>query len=437
MAISRLTSQDVVATGTNTIAFPGATIAGDLLLCVVEAYVGAGTAFSISGWTLFGSAALTSNNQTVYLFGKIASGSETTITLTPGSAGYPPNTASLCEYTGNVNPLTLDGAVVTTSLSAGGLHTVTTAPITTTLAADLIFSICAVNVSYSSPAWATSTLILGANDSGGAFCGQYLPGAVKTSFTDTATWGSNPSAPATIVAAFVAKGTYDSYLTSLSPAGWWKLADTSGSTTAADSSGNGRTMTATGAVSFGNPGPLVVSPDTCAQFSGADLLTISNNIVGGTPTALSEVCWFKSTSSGASDVLMMLQNPACFWGATLDAGQVKFYAQDSGGNTNLTSPLTYDDGNWHMIAHTWDGANVRLYVDGVLVAGPTAQTNAPNFGATPVFTIGSDNYGDYLTGSVAEVAVFASALTATAISNLFVGGGPMGNTGNAGIGGFF
>ena len=34
----------------------------------------------------------------------------------------------------------------------------------------------------------------------------------------------------------------------------------------------------------------------------------------------------------------------------------------------LSSKAIITDGDWHRIAFTWDGANRRLYVDGVLVA---------------------------------------------------------------------
>jgi hypothetical protein len=44
------------------------------------------------------------------------------------------------------------------------------------------------------------------------------------------------------------------------------------------------------------------------------------------------------------------------------------------GATTLTSPLTYNDGLSHCIAGTFDGTQMRLYVDGSLVAGPTTPT---------------------------------------------------------------
>jgi type II secretory pathway pseudopilin PulG len=48
---------------------------------------------------------------------------------------------------------------------------------------------------------------------------------------------------------------FDSVLSSLSPAGYWKLSDAAGGTMALDWSGNGNTGTANGGVTFGQPGP--------------------------------------------------------------------------------------------------------------------------------------------------------------------------------------
>ena len=46
------------------------------------------------------------------------------------------------------------------------------------------------------------------------------------------------------------------------------------------------------------------------------------------------------------------------------------------GATVITSPLLYNDGLRHCAAGTFDGTNMRLYLDGTLVAGPTAPSTA-------------------------------------------------------------
>lgn len=81
---------------------------------------------------------------------------------------------------------------------------------------------------------------------------------------------------------------YDTYLASLNPTAWWKLADTVGSSTAADSSGNSYTLTKTGTVTFGTTGtPVPISSETCALFDGSTgflsstLVTALTSVING------------------------------------------------------------------------------------------------------------------------------------------------------------
>lgn len=71
---------------------------------------------------------------------------------------------------------------------------------------------------------------------------------------------------------------------------------------------------------------------------------------------------------------------------------------------------------WHMIAMIWDATNLRLYVDGVPVAGLAAP-------GTPVTTSTAMTLGylasDSMVGDVDEVAVFARALSAAEIADLY------------------
>src|SRR5581483_6295832 len=66
-----------------------------------------------------------------------------------------------------------------------------------------------------------------------------------------------------VVAPTVASATadYSSTVMSASPTAYWRLGDGSGSSTAADASGNGHMLTATG-VTFGRPGAIVGDSDT-------------------------------------------------------------------------------------------------------------------------------------------------------------------------------
>lgn len=77
----------------------------------------------------------------------------------------------------------------------------------------------------------------------------------------------------------------------------------------------------------------------------------------------------------------------------------------------------------HHVAATYDGASLRLYVDGALVAGPTAQTLSLT---GPHAAIGATWSGsawiNFFPGSIAEAAVYSTTLSAARITAHFTAG---------------
>src|SRR3989441_2274838 len=89
----------------------------------------------------------------------------------------------------------------------------------------------------------------------------------------------------------------------------------------------------------------------------------------------------------------------------------------SGTDYFLKSTSTYSDNNWHYAVVTYDGSNVRLYIDGLQVAGRTFAITPPDTGGTQPLRIGANSRGDnnYFTGGIDEVRVWSSALTAAEV----------------------
>jgi hypothetical protein len=80
------------------------------------------------------------------------------------------------------------------------------------------------------------------------------------------------------------------------------------------------------------------------------------------------------------------------------------------GTTNVT------DGNWHYLMGTYDGANLKLYVDGVLESN-VAVAATPLTGNNPLY-IGSLNGSFKFNGSLDELNIWNRALSATEITSL-------------------
>lgn len=106
--------------------------------------------------------------------------------------------------------------------------------------------------------------------------------------------------------------------------------------------------------------------------------------------------------------------------------KIRFFRDRQG---DVTQGVSYDIAlgtEWHFVVMTYDTSDIRGYVDGVLVAGPTAATGVGLAGAIDNFTIGAQrNATNFTSGIIDDVAVFNRALTATEIANLYRGGSPV------------
>ena len=69
---------------------------------------------------------------------------------------------------------------------------------------------------------------------------------------------------------------------------------------------------------------------------------------------------------------------------------------------------------WTFLAETYDGATLRLYVNGTQVAS-TAHTGSISTSTNPLQIGGDSLYGQYFAGMIDEVRIYNTALTATQI----------------------
>jgi peptidoglycan hydrolase CwlO-like protein len=206
-----------------------------------------------------------------------------------------------------------------------------------------------------------------------------------------------------------------------SPVAYWRLGESSG-LIANDEIGssdgtytNSPTLGVSGALT-GDANTAVTFPDGVAP--GSYVIVPSFNV----PTsAFSLEAWVKGAFSNGDSGVLGQQTGL---GALLYINSVTFVELDISGvqvqyNTSGdASPI--NNGQWHYLVGTWDGTNARLYLDTVLVAGPTAIGSFTSAGA---FIIG--NYGNDppiqgpFDGTIDEPAVYNYALTQTQITRHF------------------
>ncbi|MCZ2337361.1 MAG: LamG domain-containing protein, partial [Chitinophagales bacterium] len=134
------------------------------------------------------------------------------------------------------------------------------------------------------------------------------------------------------------------------------------------------------------------------------------------PTNLSVSVWFKTSSIGDMRLVRkrtygyILGMGASDLGAS--SGQVTFNIFDSASNQyKVTSTSTYNDGSWHHAVGTFDGNNVKLYIDGQLIGTVTAAVNI--YYESDEITIGRDGgvSSRYFTGQMDELKIYNRALT--------------------------
>ena len=224
---------------------------------------------------------------------------------------------------------------------------------------------------------------------------------------------------------------YSSLVAGSSPWLWWRLGDTNGST-AADSSGNARGGTlSTAGISRSVEGAVLGDSSTAYHFDGvagciASAATLNN------PNPITLEAWARTTSNAGGLVIgfgpssatatgLVGYDPQLFFTAT---GQLALGASPGGVAQTITTPGSYNDGRWHLVDAVINASAAKIYVDGALtVSGAGGDSGTNNYWHVGCGTIHTSFTGaptsGYLAADLDEVAIYTSALSATAIADRF------------------
>lgn len=250
---------------------------------------------------------------------------------------------------------------------------------------------------------------------------------------------------------------YTTTVNGYSPYLYWKLDETGTTATAADASGNGRTGSyrTNGSATYftkGVPGAFLTdTPDTgVTQVNAASCIATTSTTAIAAPTSVTVIAWFNGAGT-ANGKLLGFEAPRtgvspAGGGGTYDRhlyvdgnGQVWFGVYNNDYFTVGSGTATdYTDGQWHMAAATIGPTGMALYVDGTLV-----DTDANNAGeaTTGWWRAGCGNLAGWggswggtnspttnsataqnrpFLGSLDEISVHTSVLTATQIRQAFI-----------------
>ena len=219
------------------------------------------------------------------------------------------------------------------------------------------------------------------------------------------------------------------------PIAYWRLDEPNGSTTAADRTGNypGQYF---GDVKFGQPGAIRGDPDTCVTLNSTQPQPMTGYV--GVSQTLSEMlefngqagrapfsleAWIQPTSV-TSEYRGVLSNEYAgtsgkegyaiyLGGFTSNGTGIGFERFQDGTSTVLqdAGAVTQNTGWYHVVA-TYDGSEMRLYVNAQQVASGSSSLAIQDFPCT--FDIGATHCGAMGTnfqGWVDEVALYSTALS--------------------------
>jgi hypothetical protein len=211
--------------------------------------------------------------------------------------------------------------------------------------------------------------------------------------------------------------------------GHWRLVETSG-TTATDTTSTAQNGTYTGGVSLAGSAAVPYSYAIPANFDGAaHYVTIANHADLQPTGALTIAAWVRGDAWGVgSDVDIILRkgeaNPNNYALSIAD-GRVELVL-DTNDDAGVQGSTTLSTGTWYHVAATWDGSNVRIYVNGVLDNTPTARTGTIGTDTRAAY-IGGRAGADLFDGGLYDVRLYNRALSASEISTLHTQTGLIGH----------
>ncbi len=160
------------------------------------------------------------------------------------------------------------------------------------------------------------------------------------------------------------------------------------------------------------------------SFDGVDDAVSVTDSAALKPAQISLEAWVYASAAQAagSTVVMKTTSSAATDGYGLgyvSATQFGFWINAAATNRVVTS-AALSTGAWHHVVGTYDGATIRLYVDGVQVGTGAAYAAAITHSAQPLL-IGRSAGGAGWLGQIDEVALYNRALTAAEVSANYAG----------------
>ncbi len=217
------------------------------------------------------------------------------------------------------------------------------------------------------------------------------------------------------------------------PTSYWRFDEAAGNTSVVDLVGNDD-MQAFAGVTRGTAGALLNEADTGSSLSGTTTGVAYGQDTKQTPNTFTEEAWVK-TNATKGGAIMSFGNPLNGSAGKYDrvvymdnSGRI-WFGVNNGANQTIGSAGTFNNNQWHHVAASMGPLGMRLFVDGKIVASRSDVTTGISFdgdwrvGQATLSGWSSAPSSTSLSGSVDEVAVYPTALSATQIAAHYVASG--------------
>lgn len=204
-----------------------------------------------------------------------------------------------------------------------------------------------------------------------------------------------------------------------SPRGYWRLGETIG-TIAADAAGTSAGTYLSG-VTLAQPGAITGDLDTSARLDGFnDAVRIPNSSALNSASAFSLEAFVRPGALPGTTATIMRKDQQYLLRLT-SQGNLIFRVWKSGEHELSTASGVVATDGWSHIVATYDGAAMRIYVNGRLRA--TMSLSAPAATSTSDLYLGASINYDWLAGYLDDVAVYTRALSAGDVERHYAAAG--------------
>ncbi len=197
------------------------------------------------------------------------------------------------------------------------------------------------------------------------------------------------------------------------PRGYWRMDAPSGNFT--DTSGFGNRLDTFTGVTYGVTGALPADSNKAATLNGDGSLFHKLTADHDLGDVLTLEAWVKTTNYTQTKVLFSKGTNAYLLSLVTSSSHLYLTLAKQTDLDICTSTVQFpEDGAWHHLVATKNGSTVHLYQDGVDVSGAVTNQTLTN-NSTILHVGGKSNDTQRMVGSLDEVAIYPTALSAARV----------------------